>query len=181
MRVLARDPEWTVEAVAAEAGVSEKLLYYYYPGGVLEALAEQIANQHVAQISEFFSGIPTELPSSSKQLRAAVKAVVSSAVDWVESVSGAWMFGPERDRLSSAVGERWDTGQRAIAAALAAVYPHAPEDSDAVTAVIYAELIGFQTLAYEFKCGRLSRVGFQAVASSRFESLFLTALPSLSA
>jgi hypothetical protein len=146
---------------------------------VLEALGEQIANKHVAEISQFFSAVPSQMPSSREELRAVVKAVVSSGIDWVESVSGAWLFGPERDRLSSAIGENWDSGQRAIAAGLASVYPHPEKDSEAVVAVIYSELISFERLAYEFKCGRLSRSQFETVASSGFESLYVSVLPAL--
>ncbi|MEI6446700.1 MAG: TetR/AcrR family transcriptional regulator [Actinomycetes bacterium] len=179
LRVLARDANWTIQAVADEAGVSEQLLYHYFPGGVLDGLVNQIAMDSAARISEFFGGFPTEAPVSRKQLRERVDQVVTNCIDWIESVPAVWLFGPERDRLSPTVGERWDEQQRAIAAGLARFSLDESKRLEAVVAVVYSELIAFQALAYEFKRGSITRPELEAAVSKRFELLFADVLPSL--
>ena len=180
-RVLAGDSGWTVKAVANEAGVSEQLLYHYFPGGVLDGLVEQIATDCVARVSEFLVDIPSEPPGSRKQLRGMVDGVVANAIDWIESVPAAWLFGPERDRLSAVVGARWDEGQREIARRLVRFSLVDSGRSEASVAVVYSELIAFQALAYEFKRGSLTRAEFELAGSKRFEILLADLLPSLTA
>ena len=178
-RVLARDPEWTVQTVAEEAGVSDKLLYLYYPGGVLEQLAEQVAANLTAGIPAMFADIPADLPKTDKELHERVSIVISRAIDWVESVEGAWMFGPERDRLSSTVGRLWADGQVSIAVTLAGLTLHGLKDTPAVRSGIHAELKAFEAMAYDFKSGVIDRKQLEAVAVARFDFLFTKLIPSI--
>ena len=178
-RVLARDPEWTVQTVAEEAGVSDKLLYLYYPGGVLEQLAEQVAANLTAEIPAMFADFPTDAPKSAKEVNERLGLVISRALDWVESVEGAWMFGPERDRLSSTVGRLWADGQVSIAARLAGLKVPGLKDTAAVRSAIHAELKAFEAMAYDLKTGVIDRKQLEAVAVARFDFLFSKLIPSI--
>ncbi|MEI6664000.1 MAG: TetR/AcrR family transcriptional regulator [Actinomycetes bacterium] len=179
-RVLARNPDWTVEDVAEEAGVSDKLLYLYYPGGVLEKLVEAVAADFVAGVPRFFAGISVDPPQTQDELKQRIDLVVDRALDWVEFVPGAWMFGPERDRLSSEVGKLWAESQRSIAAMLAGLKLPGLRNTAAVRSLIHSELRAFEALAYDLRTGVLKRSQMKKMATARFEFLFTTAAPAIS-
>ena len=179
-RVLAINPDWTVQDVADEAGVSDKLLYLYYPGGVLEQLADLVAERFVATIPSFMLGISLGVPTSKREIVERAELIISRALDWTDSLPGAWIFGPERDRLSSSVGKRWEQGQRSVAGLLAGAGFKGINDTPLVRSALNAELRAFEMLVYDMKLGTITRAECQSIAVDRFTSLFTKTLPALS-
>jgi len=182
LKALERDPQATLNDIAAEAGVTRQLVSLYFPGGGTGPVVIEFVRSAIPLFQDLFTNLEMTGSLLSIDDESKLRVIVSDGVDQylsgIVDLAPAWLFGTGRNIGGADISGEVE-GLHDVITSRVFDGDNAWHDNEVAKVSYRAVLSGTELLAFKYRSGTISREVCAKAMTEMFVSFRFHTLPAL--